>query len=158
MINQSTIWKPHVTVATVVEIKGHFLTVEEMIAKQPQLNQPAGHLEDNESLVEATVRECMEETGWLFKPEYLIGIYRWKNPDTREAFLRFAFGGKLQEFYPERPLDKGILTACWMTHDELVQQSHRLRSPLVIQSVDDYLAGKHYPLSLLSDISSLETL
>ncbi len=152
--NQAPIWKPHVTVATVVEIKGHFLTVEEMIAEQQQFNQPAGHLEDNESLVEAAVRECMEETGWLFNPEYLIGIYRWKHPDTAEVFLRFAFGGQLQEFFPERPLDDGILTACWMSRDELVQQSHRLRSPLVLKSVDDYLTGQRFPLSLLSNISS----
>jgi 8-oxo-dGTP pyrophosphatase MutT (NUDIX family) len=157
MNNQPTIWKPHVTVAAVVEIKGHFLTVEELITKQPQFNQPAGHLEDNESLIEATIRECLEETGWLFRPEYLIGIYRWKHPDSADVFLRFAFGGKLQEFFPERPLDEGILTACWMNRDDLEQQKHRLRSPLVMQCVDDYLSGNRYPLSLLSEISSQET-
>ncbi len=126
--------------------------VEEMISNHIQLNQPAGHLENNESLTAAVARECMEETGWTFQPEYLVGIYHWKHPATSEVFLRFTFGGQVGEHYPDHPLDDGILAACWMNRTELIQQSTRLRSPLVMQSVDDYLAGNNYPLSLLSAI------
>lgn len=126
--------------------------VEEIISNQTLINQPAGHLEDDESLIEAAVRECMEETGWIFRPEYLIGIYRWKHPESSAVFLRFTFGGQLEQHFPDHPLDEGILAASWMSREALALQSDRLRSPLVLQSIDDYLAGNSYPLSLLSVI------
>lgn len=152
MKDNRPVWKPHVTVASVAEKQGQFLMVEEIISNQTLINQPAGHLEDDESLIEAAARECMEETGWIFRPEYLIGIYRWKQPVSSAVFLRFTFGGQLEQHCPDQPLDEGILAASWMSRDVLVQQSDRLRSPLVLQSIDDYLAGNSYPLSLLSVI------
>lgn len=157
MNEQAKIWRPRVTVASVAVSKGRFLMVEEMIDGQLLLNQPAGHLEDNESLTTAAIRECMEETGWSFEPEYLIGIYHWKHPASADVFLRFTFSGQLIQHYPDYPIDKDIHSSCWLQPEEIRGQATRMRSPLVMKSIDDYLAGHRYPLSLLTDIKQQDT-
>lgn len=145
------IWKPHATVAAIVEQNGKFLMVEEEVEDEVVYNQPAGHLDPNENLIEAVIRETREETAWAFKPERLVGIYLWEQPGTERTFLRFAFCGQCSDFHKHQALDDGILRALWMSRDELVA-SKKLRSPMVIKNIDDYLAGNRYPLDLLSTV------
>ena len=148
------IWKPHVTVAAVVERDGRFLIVEEEDADgRVVYNQPAGHLDEGESLADAVVREALEEAAWHFKPDGVLGIYRWTNPDTRITYLRVCFRGACDVHEPHRALDKDILRVCWMTRAEIENLKPQLRSPLVLRCVDDYLAGKRYPLALLADLA-----
>jgi 8-oxo-dGTP pyrophosphatase MutT (NUDIX family) len=137
---------PEVTVAAIVQQDGRFLIVEERIAGRLVLNQPAGHLEDSETLVEAAVREAREETAWRFKPEAMVGTYLWRNPETGRSYLRFAFCGSVDDHRPTQPLDTGIVRAVWLTHEQLLAQPHRLRSPLVLRCIDDYLRGNRQPL------------
>lgn len=141
--------KPDVTVAAIVERDQRFLLVEERAARRVVLNQPAGHLEDRETLIEAVVREALEETAWQFVPQSLTGIYLWKNPANGRSFLRIAFAGVVEGFRADRPLDRGILRTLWLTHEELSQDLARHRSPLVMRCVDDYRAGRRYPLEVL---------
>jgi len=142
-------WKPNVTVAAVIERDGRFLLVEEKTSDGIRFNQPAGHLEAGESLPAAASREALEETAHPFEPQYLIGIYRWPRPQGDITYLRFAFGGKAGELQPNRTLDAGILRTVWMTLDELEATRERHRSPLILQCVEDYLAGRRYGLELL---------
>jgi 8-oxo-dGTP pyrophosphatase MutT (NUDIX family) len=137
---------PEVTVAAIVEQDGRFLIVEERIAGRLVLNQPAGHLEDAETLVEAVVREAREETAWRFKPDAMVGTYLWRNPDNGRSYLRFAFCGSVDDFHPQQALDTGIVRAVWLTHEQLRAQPHRLRSPLVLRCIDDYLRGQRQAL------------
>jgi ADP-ribose pyrophosphatase YjhB (NUDIX family) len=146
------VWKPDVTVAAMVEREGRFLLIEEHVNKRLVLNQPSGHLENNESFVEAVVREALEETAWTFVPEGVSGIYLWRHPERNMSFLRVAFAGHVTRHHPDRRLDRGIRRTLWLTRDEIVQRSAQLRSPMVLQSIDDYLAGKRYPLSLLTQM------
>lgn len=110
-------------------------------------------MELDESITDAVIRETLEETAWQFTPLKMTGIYRWVHPENGEVFIRHAFSGELGEHYPERPLDKEIITTVWMTRDELQQNSTRLRSPLVLECIDDYLNGSNYSLSVYRDIS-----
>ena len=148
----STLWKPSVTVAAIIEHEGSFLLVEEETSDGIRFNQPAGHLDPGESLTDAVSRETLEETAFDFTPESLIGVYlsRYLSSRTGEevTYLRFAFAGKLGA-KQDRPLDEGILRTVWMNRDELVASQEKHRSPLVMQCVDDYLQGKRSPLSLL---------
>jgi 8-oxo-dGTP pyrophosphatase MutT (NUDIX family) len=146
------IWRPHVTVAAVIEDHGRFLLVEEHVAGQRVYNQPAGHLEQGESLVDAVVRETLEETAWHFRPVALIGLYRWHHPETDTTYLRVAFSGHGLGFEDGRPLDAGIERTLWMSANEIREQAGKLRSPLVLKSIDDYLAGAAYSLDLLADV------
>src|SRR6266850_2542444 len=141
--------KPDVTVAAIVQRDQRFLLVEERAARRVVLNQPAGHLEDRETLIEAVVREALEETAWQFVPQALTGIYLWKNPANGRAFLRIAFAGVVEGFRADRPLDRGILRTLWLTREELSQNLPRHRSPLVMRCVDDFLAGRRFPLEVL---------
>lgn len=145
-------WKPHVTVAAIAEDAGSFLMVEERVAGRLVYNQPAGHLDDAESLYDAVVRETLEETGWHFDPEAVIGCYRWRNGHSGETFLRIAFCGQPLKHEPDRPLDRGIVRAVWLRHDELLGAPDRMRSPLVLRCLDDYLAGNRFPLGVVQDI------
>jgi 8-oxo-dGTP pyrophosphatase MutT (NUDIX family) len=138
-------WNPEVTVAAIVELDGRFLMVEERIGSRLVFNQPAGHLEDRETLVEAVIREAREETAWRFRPEALVGTYLWRSEDQR-SFLRFAFCGVVDDHRPQQPLDKGIVRALWMSHAQLLAQPSRLRSPMVLRCLQDYLLGKRAPL------------
>jgi 8-oxo-dGTP pyrophosphatase MutT (NUDIX family) len=145
-----TPWKPNVTVAAVVEREGRFLLVEEETDDGLRFNQPAGHLECREALVEAAARETLEETGYRFVPRYLVGIYSWRNEAKDVTYLRFAFGGDIVGHDTERKLDEGIVAARWLTPDEIRASADRHRSPLIVRCVDDWLAGRRYPLELLT--------
>jgi len=145
-------WKPRVTVAVVAEQQGRFLMVEEHGAGQIRFNQPAGHLEDRESLLDAVVRECLEETAWQFEPQALVGIYRWRNPHSNDTFLRATFCGRCLQRDERRPLDPDIIAAHWLTAKDIRARVDQLRSPLVLRSIDDYLLGKRYPLDILVDL------
>lgn len=142
-------WAPHVTVATVVEREGRFLLVYEQADGQPVYNQPAGHLEPGESLVDAAVRETLEETRWRVKPRALIGIDLYLAPANGVTYLRHTFAAEALSECPEQPLDEGIIEPCWLNREELLARRAQWRSPLVMQAVDDYLSGKQYPLELL---------
>lgn len=143
-------WTPHVTVATVVVRDGRLLLVEEAIDGRQVLNQPAGHLEPDESLAAAALRETLEETGWTVRLSAFIGTYQWTAPDGT-PFLRFAYAAEPVSHDPDRPLDDGILRALWLTPAELKADPDRLRSPLVWQVVEDYLAGQRHPLSIVKE-------
>lgn len=142
-------WKPHVTVAAIVERDKRFLMVEENISGSLVINQPAGHLEQGESLVDAVKRETNEETGWNFEPAFVIGIHLWQHPENSTTFLRVSFAGYCTEYNPDQELDKGIVRAVWLSRSDLEHRKHLLRSPLVLRCIDDYLEGNRYPLSLL---------
>jgi ADP-ribose pyrophosphatase YjhB (NUDIX family) len=144
------IWRPHVTVACVVADAGRYLMVEEEVAGRLVCNQPAGHLEDGETLSAAAVRETLEETGWTVALQHLIGVQQWRSSEHGEAVIRFSFAARAVTHDPERPLDTGIRRAVWMTRDEIVGLGDRLRSPLVLASIDAWLAGQRLPLSSLS--------
>lgn len=147
------IWRPHVTVAAVIEQDGKFLFVEEQAGQSIVLNQPAGHWEPDETLIEAVARETLEETGYHFQATALIGVYRWPHPAQDIVYLRFAFTGAVLGFDENRVLDAGILRAMWLTPDALHAQTVRHRSPLVSRCMEDCLAGKRYALDLLTHLT-----
>lgn len=143
------IWKPNVTVAALIERDGRFLLVEEETEDGLRFNQPAGHLDAGESLVAACSREALEETAWRFEPTALVGIYQWTRPKGDITYLRFAFAGVLGAEEVGRPLDTGILRAVWLTPAEIEASRPRHRSPLIWQCIQDYLAGRRFPLDLI---------
>ncbi len=150
----SDLWKPHVTVAAVIERDGRFLFVEERTHDGLRLNQPAGHLEPGESLVDACVRETLEETAHAFTPTHLLGTYLWRN-DNGMTYLRFAFAGELGLHEATRALDKGIVRTLWLTADELNDLTALHRSPLVMQCVRDYRAGQRFELDAVRTHASV---
>lgn len=139
-------WNPEVTVAAIAERDDRFLIVEERISGRLVLNQPAGHLEDGETLIDAVIRETREETAWRFKPDALVGTYLWRNPVDGRSFLRFAFCGAVDDHHAHQPLDAGIQRALWLSHEQLLAQASRLRSPMVLRCLQDYLLGKRQAL------------
>lgn len=143
------IWKPNVTVAAVAEREGRFLLVEEETEDGLRYNQPAGHLDHGESLIDACSREALEETAWHFRPTALVGVYQWPRPKGNITYLRFAFAGELGEEEIGRALDTGIVRAVWMTPSEVESSRDRHRSPLIWQCVQDWLAGRRYPLDMI---------
>lgn len=149
-------YKPNVTLACVVHCKGKFLFVEEIEYGKRTLNQPAGHLEQNESLLEGASRELFEETGIRADITSLIKIYQWRSPQTQTDYLRFLFAVELDDWFEPCPQDADITQAMWLTLEEFhhyIQQDGQCeRSPLVIQSVQDYLSGQRYPLALLQAV------
>ena len=148
------VWKPHVTVAAVIERDGKFLLVEEdQGLTETVFNQPAGHLDEGESLIHAAIRETLEETAYDFTPSAIIGIYRWIEPKSSTTYLRVCFTGEVTGHHPGLALDDGIIAAHWLTLNEIDNLAPRLRSPLVRRCLDDYLAGKCYPLELLADLA-----
>ena len=146
------IWKPHATVAAIIEHDNKFLMVEELIQGEVVYNQPAGHLEPDESLIDAVIRETQEETAWQFVPEAVTGIYLWKHPDSGETFLRVAVCGSCKNHDAQQPLDTGVIQAVWLSRHELLAEPEKLRTPMVINSIDDYIAGKRYPLDMLVNV------
>lgn len=146
-------WKPGVTVAAVVERDGRFLLVEERTDEGLRLNQPAGHLDPGESLAQAVVREALEETAHHVEPAACVGVYmsRYRNEaqGADATYLRFAFACRLVGFDPGRVLDEGIVRALWLTPGEIRARGAAHRSPVVMRTVDDYLAGRRYPLELI---------
>ena len=144
------VWKPNVTVASVLERAGRFLLVEEETDVGVCFNQPAGHLECRESLLAAVIRETLEETGCTLHPQYLVGVYLYRNEARDLTYLRFAFGGEITACDPQRPLDHGIIAARWLTLDEVRACAGQHRSPLVLRCIEDWLAGRRYPLALIT--------
>lgn len=142
---------PHVTVATVVERDGRFLFVEEMSQGVAVLNQPAGHLEPNESLVEAAVRETLEETRWHVEITAVLNINLYRSPHNGVTYHRTTFVGKALREDSQRELDQGIIQPLWLTPEQLAERSAQLRSPLVQRAVEQYLTEPHYPLAMIGD-------
>jgi 8-oxo-dGTP pyrophosphatase MutT (NUDIX family) len=145
-------WKPHATVAAIVEDNGKFLLVEETTDRGNRFNQPAGHLEDNESLIEAVIRETLEETAYTFKPESLLGVYHWKHEHNDTTYLRFAYIGSVSCHQPDLALDEGIIRTVWMTIDEIQSNAMLMRSPQVITCIEDYLTGQKFPLTVVTHL------
>ncbi len=145
-------WKPSVTVAAVIEREGRFLLVEEETREGLRLNNPAGHLDPGESPEQGCARETLEETAYRFEPTQLVGVYlsRMRRPGDDFTYLRFAFCGRLGEREPGRALDVGIVRTLWLTPDEVRASRDRHRSPLVLRSMEDYLAGQRFPLSVVA--------
>lgn len=145
--------KPHITLACVVHCQGKFLLVEEFEYGKMTLNQPAGHLEMNESLIEGAKRELFEETGIKAEMQALLGVYQWHAPRSGIDYLRFIFIVELEQCLPTQPQDPDITRALWLTLDELhayIQQPNQCaRNPLVLEAIEDYLSGKCYPLEIL---------
>lgn len=150
-------WKPSATVAAIIEQNGKFLLVEEHTPEGLRLNNPAGHLDEGESLLDACAREALEETMYLFAPTQLLGVYmsRFQRPASGPhaaedvTYLRFAFCGRLGTLQAGRSLDTGIVRTLWLSPDEVRASAERHRSPLVLQCMEDYLAGQRFPLSVL---------
>ena len=148
------IWKPNTTVAAIVEQDGKFLLVEEETDRGNRYNQPAGHLEDNETLLDAVTRETQEESAYGFTPTYLLGIYHWKLPQKDITYLRFAFIGNVHSYQPAQKLDDGIIRAVWLSIEEIRALDHQnlTRSPQVLTCIEDYLSGKRFPLEVLTHL------
>jgi 8-oxo-dGTP pyrophosphatase MutT (NUDIX family) len=147
-----TFWQPDVTVATVVERDGRLLMVEERVAGGLVINQPAGHLEPGESILQAAVRETLEETGWQVGLTAFIGAYQWKAPETGREYLRMAFAAEPLQHDAGRALDEGIVAALWMRQSVIEALADRHRSPLVSRVISDYLNGSRHPLALLQSL------
>jgi 8-oxo-dGTP pyrophosphatase MutT (NUDIX family) len=143
------VWKPSVTVAAVIERGGRFLLVEEATERGHFYNQPAGHLDPGESLLAAVQRETLEETAYAFEPTALLGVYQYHSSTEDATYIRFAFTGQLAGPEHGRTLDHGILRAVWLSLEEIRRESARHRSPLVMRCIEDYLAGRRFPLSVL---------
>lgn len=152
-------WAPSVTVATLAERDGRYLLIEEHTPEGLRLNNPAGHLEPGESLVQAAVRETLEETAHHFSPEALVGAYlaRFERAGESITYLRFAISGRVGEAIAGRTLDSGIVRVCWLTPEEVRASAGRHRSPLVLQCIEDHLAGRRLPLDVLHTHASVFT-
>jgi len=146
-------WAPSVTVAALIHQDGRWLLVEERTPEGLKLNNPAGHLDPGESPLQAVVRETREETGRVFTPEALVGVYlgRFQRPSTRDdvTYLRFAFSGTVGERLPGSVLDTPIVRTLWLTAEEVAAAAARHRSPLLARGIQDHRAGRRYPLDLV---------
>jgi 8-oxo-dGTP pyrophosphatase MutT (NUDIX family) len=148
-----TRWKPNVTVAAIIEKHGRYLLIEEHTQEGLRLNNPAGHLDPGESPAEGCAREALEETAYPFTPTALVGVYlsRFQRPSTGEdiTYLRMAFCGDIGERQPHLSLDEGIVRTLWMTPEEVRASADRHRSPLVLQCIEDHLAGQRFALNVI---------
>ena len=147
--HKSEQFKPNTTVAAVIVCNDKFLLVEEIENDKTVYNQPAGHLEANENLIDAIKRETEEETGLVLSPDYLTGIYYFHRPELRLYFLRFCFVIQVEQLLATKPQDDEIIANHWLTYDEIVALKSNLRSSMVLDCIDDYLLGQHIPLSTL---------
>ena len=145
-----SIWKPNVTVAAVLERDGKFLLIEEETERGARFNQPAGHLEPDESLIAGAIRETLEESAYYFAPRALLGVYHYRDQPKNVIYMRFAFTGEITGHDEGRVLDTGIIRAVWLTAEEIRACAGRHRTPLVMRCVEDYLAGRNYPLGLIT--------
>ena len=143
-------WHPHLTVATIVERDGEFLMVEEIADGQRVFNQPAGHVERDETLMEAAIRETLEETGWKVEPTSIVGFYLYQSPANGVTYFRVCFAASAIQAIDHAVLDEGIIGPRWMTLDQLRSSGVPLRSHLVTECIEDYLSGQRISLSTLS--------
>jgi 8-oxo-dGTP pyrophosphatase MutT (NUDIX family) len=143
--------RPAITVAAIIERDGRFLMVEEQTRDGLRLNQPAGHVEVGESIAAAAARETLEESAWRVQPTALVGVYHWQSPH-RDTFVRFTFAAQAQTYEPSRALDVGIVRIHWLAYDDIAARQPLLRSPFVLRSLDDYRAGRRWPLALISTL------
>lgn len=144
-------WTPHATVAVVVEdAHGRFLMVEERSSGRVVFNQPAGHVEEDEAIPDAARREALEETGWDIEPEHFLGFYTYKAPANGVTYYRFCFIGRARKRITDQ-LDTGIIAAHWLSLDDIRQLGDKLRSPLILKSIEDYRNGRRYPLDVITD-------
>lgn len=150
--------RPELTVAAVIERDGRFMFVEERVGGRLVINQPAGHVEPGETLLQAVCRETLEETAWTFLPEAVVGIYLWSRGAGQQTFLRVAYSGHCSGHDQHRVLDTGIERVIWLARDELLARTPQLRSPMVLRAVDDYQAGISYPVDLIRDIEPSQLL
>ncbi len=145
-------WNPHVTVATVVSREEQFLCVKEHSRKGEVINQPAGHWEKGETLIEAAQRETLEETGWHVSISHLISVYQWQHPEKDETFLRFCFAANCLEHEPTRELDPAIISVCWLSYKQLLDARPAWRSPMVLRCIDDFISGRNHSLDLFESV------
>ena len=138
---------PEITVAAIAESDGRFLLVEERFNRRLVFNQPAGHVEQGESLLTAVIRETREETAWRFEPKSLIGVYLWRSPASGVTTKRFAFSGTVDDHQPVLALDVGIICTLWVSRTDLQEREQQLRSPLVMRCIEDYLTGQRQPIT-----------
>lgn len=150
----ATVWRPHATVACIVTRDARYLMVEETINGRAMFNQPAGHLEDGESVFAAAVRETLEETGWNVELQHLVGIHQWRSSEHGDMVLRFSFAARALDHDVQRPLDPDITRALWLTRSEIAALGERLRSPLILRSIDAWLSGQRLPLSVIDCLST----
>lgn len=148
-LNQN--WPPHITVAAVIHRDNKFLMVEENSDNRIVYNQPAGHLEPNETPLSAIIRETLEETAWYFVPKAIVGFYLYRSPENNITYLRICFTGEVSHQEAVQKLDVGIIRTLWLSRQELKDKTEKLRSPMVLKCIDDYLANQHYPLDLITD-------
>lgn len=144
---------PELTVAAIVEQNQRFLLVEEILRGRKVINQPAGHVEQGESLIDAVIRETLEETAWQFQPEAITGIYLWQYPENSTTYLRISFCGNCKDHDGDRDLDDGIVRPLWLSRADLLARTKQLRSPMVIRSIDDYLKGNRLPVDTIQQLS-----
>ncbi|MCG8672455.1 MAG: NUDIX hydrolase [Pseudomonadales bacterium] len=142
-------WKPNATVATIVEKNGKFLVVEEYSENQLVINQPAGHIEHGEGVLDAAIRETLEETGYRVEPQAFIGFYTYTAPHNQTTYYRFCFSASIVEQLENPEIDPDIENVVWYSLEELKAQTHRHRSPLLMRCLEDYLDGRRYPLELI---------
>lgn len=142
-------FQPHVTVASIICRDNRFLLVKEMQQGLPVYNQPAGHVEANESILDACIRETLEETGYQCTPEYLVGIYHLAI-DKGPTYFRFCFYCNCDEYPATSTLDPDIIEAQWLSYDEIIANQHMLRSPLVLRCIEDFRAGQQFALSSIA--------
>ncbi len=149
------VWKPDVTVAAVIERDARFLLVQERIRGRLVFNQPAGHLEDRESLLDAVVRETLEETAWELTPQWLLGVYQWRSPRGTLHRCASPSAATWAGSDADRPLDPPVIATHWLTRNEIVARALALRSPLVLRCIDDYLRGVRLPLDALTSLATM---
>jgi ADP-ribose pyrophosphatase YjhB (NUDIX family) len=142
-------WAPHVTVATIIEQDNRYLMVYEEADGKKVYNQPAGHLDPNETLKEAAIRETLEETGWSIELTGVVGVNLYTAPSNGITYFRTTFIAKAVSHDTQRPLDTGIIEAVWLTYEELVARKDQLRSPITLQIIEEYRAGRRFPLEVV---------
>ncbi|ACR11429.1 chain A, Nudix Hydrolase From Nitrosomonas Europaea [Teredinibacter turnerae T7901] len=148
------VWHAHVTVATVVEKGGKFLMVQESSAGKTVINQPAGHLEENETLIAAAERETLEETQWEVKVTHLLGTSLYKAPQNGITYFRVSYIAEPFAFREQSPLDSDIECALWLSKEDLLTKEELLRSPMVMRDIERYLAGDRFPLDVHRDFTT----
>lgn len=142
-------WAPHVTVATIIERDNRYLMVYEESDGKKVYNQPAGHLDPNETLLDAAIRETLEETGWTIQLTGVVGVNLYTAPSNGITYFRTTFIGEVISHDAKRPLDTGIIEAVWLSYEELLERKEQLRSPMTLQIIEDYRAGRRFPLSVV---------